>query len=212
MSTGTVKWFNSQKGFGFIQPDDGGKDVFVHISAVERAGMSNLNEGQKLSYELTEDKRSGKTSADQLRAVYGMPRHESGLSRAPGVSALHAPELKARFAGDMALLDPLHGKKACGGALSSQITPMACQGPMLPRQLAAGRVAGESLQAAAGVRFEYENPQFRLLRHRRHLAAYRHHRQFRSALAKLLPYGRAPANAGALILVCRKMSRPLSRS
>jgi CspA family cold shock protein len=69
MSTGTVKWFNSQKGFGFIQPDDGGKDVFVHISAVERAGMSNLNEGQKLSYELTEDRRSGKTSADQLRAV-----------------------------------------------------------------------------------------------------------------------------------------------
>jgi CspA family cold shock protein len=69
MSTGTVKWFNSQKGFGFIQPDDGGKDVFVHISAVERAGMSNLNEGQKVSYELTEDKRSGKTSADQLRAV-----------------------------------------------------------------------------------------------------------------------------------------------
>ncbi len=52
MSTGTVKWFNGQKGFGFIQPDDGGKDVFVHISAVERAGMSNLNEGQKISYEV----------------------------------------------------------------------------------------------------------------------------------------------------------------
>ena len=69
MSTGTVKWFNSQKGFGFIQPDDGGKDVFVHISAVERAGMSNLNEGQKLSYELTQDRKSGKTSADQLCAV-----------------------------------------------------------------------------------------------------------------------------------------------
>ena len=69
MSTGTVKWFNAQKGFEFIQPDDGGKDVFVHISAVERAGMSNLNEGQKLSYELTQDKRSGKTSADQLRAL-----------------------------------------------------------------------------------------------------------------------------------------------
>jgi CspA family cold shock protein len=69
MSTGTVKWFNAQKGFGFIQPDDGGKDVFVHISAVERAGMSNLNEGQKLSYEITLDKRSGKSSADQLRAV-----------------------------------------------------------------------------------------------------------------------------------------------
>jgi CspA family cold shock protein len=69
MSTGTVKWFNSQKGFGFIQPDDGGKDVFVHISAVERAGMSNLNEGQKVSYELTLDKRSGKSSADQLRSM-----------------------------------------------------------------------------------------------------------------------------------------------
>ena len=69
MSTGTVKWFNSQKGFGFIQPDDGGKDVFVHISAVERAGMSNLNEGQKLSYELTQDKRSGKTSAGQLQSA-----------------------------------------------------------------------------------------------------------------------------------------------
>jgi CspA family cold shock protein len=69
MSTGTVKWFNTQKGFGFIQPDDGGKDVFVHISAVERAGMSTLREGQKLSYELTQDKRSGKTSADQLRSV-----------------------------------------------------------------------------------------------------------------------------------------------
>ncbi|HXW30102.1 MAG TPA: cold-shock protein [Xanthobacteraceae bacterium] len=69
MSIGTVKWFNVQKGFGFIQPDDGGKDVFVHISAVERAGMSNLREGQKLSYELTQDRRTGKSSADQLRAV-----------------------------------------------------------------------------------------------------------------------------------------------
>lgn len=69
MSTGTVKWFNTQKGFGFIQPDDGGKDVFVHISAVERAGMSSLQEGQKLSYELVADRRSGKSSADQLRAV-----------------------------------------------------------------------------------------------------------------------------------------------
>jgi CspA family cold shock protein len=69
MATGTVKWFNGQKGYGFIQPDDGGKDVFVHISAVERAGMSNLHEGQKLSYELAQDKRSGKSSADQLRAI-----------------------------------------------------------------------------------------------------------------------------------------------
>ena len=69
MSIGTVKWFNVQKGFGFIQPDDGGKDVFVHISAVERAGMSNLREGQKLSYELAQDRRTGKSSADQLRAI-----------------------------------------------------------------------------------------------------------------------------------------------
>lgn len=68
MSNGTVKWFNGQKGFGFIQPDDGGQDVFVHISAVERAGLSNLIEGQKLSYELTKDTRSGKMSADKLQA------------------------------------------------------------------------------------------------------------------------------------------------
>jgi CspA family cold shock protein len=69
MTQGTVKWFNGQKGFGFIQPDDGGKDVFVHISAVERAGMSNLNEGQKISYDVVADRRSGKSSADNLRAV-----------------------------------------------------------------------------------------------------------------------------------------------
>lgn len=68
MSNGTVKWFNAQKGFGFIQPDDGGQDVFVHISAVERAGLQNLNEGQKLSYELVADRRSGKMSADKLQA------------------------------------------------------------------------------------------------------------------------------------------------
>jgi cold shock protein len=67
MATGTVKWFNGQKGYGFIQPDDGSKDVFVHISAVERAGMSSLNEGQKLSYEIVADRRSGKSSADNLR-------------------------------------------------------------------------------------------------------------------------------------------------
>jgi len=69
MTQGTVKWFNSQKGFVFIQPDDGGKDVFVHISAVERAGMSNLSEGQKISYEIVADRRRGKSSADNLRAV-----------------------------------------------------------------------------------------------------------------------------------------------
>jgi CspA family cold shock protein len=69
MSTGTVKRFNGRRGFGFIQPDDGGKDVFVHISAVERAGMSNLNDGQKISYEVIADRRSGKSSADNLRAA-----------------------------------------------------------------------------------------------------------------------------------------------
>ncbi|BCM83536.1 cold-shock protein [Methylobacterium indicum] len=69
MTTGTVKWFNVQKGFGFIQPDDGGKDVFVHISAVERSGMQTLNEGQKISYEMETDRRSGKQSAGNLRAA-----------------------------------------------------------------------------------------------------------------------------------------------
>ena len=69
MSTGTVKWFNIQKGFGFIQPDGGGKDVFVHISAVARAGMNSLNEGQKVSFDLLADRRTGKSSADNLRAT-----------------------------------------------------------------------------------------------------------------------------------------------
>ncbi len=69
MATGTVKWFNAQKGFGFIQPDAGGPDVFVHISAVERAGMRDLHDGQKVSYELTQDRRTGKASADQLKAI-----------------------------------------------------------------------------------------------------------------------------------------------
>src|SRR3954468_19824332 len=63
MATGTVKWFNEQKGYGFIQPDDGGRDVFVHISAVERSGMRGLAEGQKISYELQADRRTGKESA-----------------------------------------------------------------------------------------------------------------------------------------------------
>lgn len=66
MSTGTVKWFNSQKGFGFIQPEDGGKDVFVHISAVERAGLYNLNEGQKVSYQVVRSPKNGKESAENL--------------------------------------------------------------------------------------------------------------------------------------------------
>ena len=67
MTTGTVKWFNATKGFGFIQPDEGGQDVFVHVSAVERAGLGSIHEGQKLSFELERDQRSGKTSAGQLQ-------------------------------------------------------------------------------------------------------------------------------------------------
>jgi CspA family cold shock protein len=69
MQNGTVKWFDAQKGFGFIQPDDGSKDVFVHISAVERAGLPNLNEGQKVAYEVVADKRTGKSSAGNLAAA-----------------------------------------------------------------------------------------------------------------------------------------------
>jgi CspA family cold shock protein len=67
MATGTVKWFNPQKGFGFIQPSDGGKDVFVHISAVQRAGLNDLREGEQVSYELATDRRTGKQSADELK-------------------------------------------------------------------------------------------------------------------------------------------------
>jgi cold shock protein len=69
MATGTVKWFNGQKGYGFIQPDDGSKDVFVHISAVEQAGLPGLREGQKVSFELAADRRTGKSSASNLKAM-----------------------------------------------------------------------------------------------------------------------------------------------
>ena len=69
MATGTVKWFNGQKGFGFIEPSDGSKDVFVHISAVERAGLSGLAEGQKVQFELKTDKMRGKVSAENLSIV-----------------------------------------------------------------------------------------------------------------------------------------------
>jgi len=69
MATGTVKWFNNDKGYGFIVPDEGGADIFVHISAVERAGLRSLNEGQKLSYELQENTKNGKTSAGDLKVA-----------------------------------------------------------------------------------------------------------------------------------------------
>ena len=69
MPIGTVKFFNAQKGYGFIQPEDGGNDAFVHITAVERAGMRDIVEGQKLNYEMVRDNKSGKMSADQLQAA-----------------------------------------------------------------------------------------------------------------------------------------------
>jgi cold shock protein len=69
MSSGTVKWFNEQKGYGFIQPDDGGKDIFVHISAVQRSGLQGLRDGQKVSYELQADRRTGKMAAVNLQAL-----------------------------------------------------------------------------------------------------------------------------------------------
>lgn len=69
MATGKVKWFNAQKGYGFIQPDDGGKDVFVHISAVQRSGLAGLGEGEAVSYEMQTDRRTGKTSAGNLKSL-----------------------------------------------------------------------------------------------------------------------------------------------
>ena len=69
MATGTVKWFNTTKGYGFIEPEAGGNDVFVHISAVQRAGMTGLDEGQKINYDVVQDQRSGKSSADNLSAA-----------------------------------------------------------------------------------------------------------------------------------------------
>ena len=69
MNTGTVMWFNNQKGFGFIQPDNGNKDVFIHITAVERAGMYDLREGQKVSFDIVSDSRTGKSAAENLQAA-----------------------------------------------------------------------------------------------------------------------------------------------
>ncbi|OLP59428.1 cold-shock protein [Xaviernesmea oryzae] len=69
MTSGTVKWFNSTKGFGFIAPDDGGADIFVHISAVERSGLGGLNDGQKVNFEIVRDKRSGRSAAENLQAA-----------------------------------------------------------------------------------------------------------------------------------------------
>jgi CspA family cold shock protein len=87
MATGTVKWFNTAKGFGFIQPDDGGSDVFVHISAVEQAGLRGLNEGDQVQFELEQDRRSGKLSAGQLvvtgQGAAPAPRRSGGFGDRP---------------------------------------------------------------------------------------------------------------------------------
>jgi CspA family cold shock protein len=88
MPTGTVKWFNSQKGYGFIQPQGGGKDVFVHISAVERAGLSGLNEGQAIEYEEVSDR--GKTSAGNLKVRRRARPRISGASKRAASAALFA--------------------------------------------------------------------------------------------------------------------------
>ena len=90
MPTGTVKWFNATKGFGFIEPNDGGQDVFVHISALERAGLNSLDEGSTVSFELEQDRRSGKTSAGDLQVLSG-GTGGGGSSRAPAPRARPAP-------------------------------------------------------------------------------------------------------------------------
>ena len=87
MTQGTVKWFNSQKGFGFIQPDDGSKDVFVHISAVERAGMYSLNEGQKISYEVVSDPLIVNFARQQWGDLAGSPCGKTGKSSAQNLVA-----------------------------------------------------------------------------------------------------------------------------
>lgn len=83
MATGKVKWFNTAKGFGFIQPDDGGQDIFVHVSAVERAGLSQLDEGQSVNYDLEQDSRSGKTAAGNLEVTGSAPAGARSASRGP---------------------------------------------------------------------------------------------------------------------------------
>ena len=83
MATGKVKWFNTAKGFGFIQPDDGGQDIFVHVSAVERAGLSQLDEGQTVNYDLEQDSRSGKTAAGNLEVTGSAPAGARPAARGP---------------------------------------------------------------------------------------------------------------------------------
>jgi CspA family cold shock protein len=91
MPTGTVKWFNATKGFGFIEPNDGGQDVFVHISALERAGLNSLDEGATVSFELEQDRRSGKTSAGELQVLSAGTGGGGGSGRAPAPRARPAP-------------------------------------------------------------------------------------------------------------------------
>ncbi len=97
MKTGTLKWFNARKGYGFLKPTDGGFDVYVHISAVERAGMMDLKEGQKINFEIVVDDRTGEVRAENLSAQPG----KSGHARIPRAAASRAPAA-APFAGFLA--------------------------------------------------------------------------------------------------------------
>ncbi len=108
MATGTVKWFNATKGFGFIQPDSGGKDVFVHISAVEKAGLSSLNEGAKVSYEEMENR--GKTSAENLKSANGLG-FDRARSRYFSKIPVRAPAVGARAGRSVA---PNSGRSPAG--------------------------------------------------------------------------------------------------
>ena len=109
MNTGTVKWFNEQKGYGFIQPDNGSKDIFVHISAVERAGLRTLKEGQKVSFEVVTDKRTGRSSAGSSA---GQPDHRGAKHRAAQRHMHAAPTLYSGMP-----LKP--GQRSCAWASAS---------------------------------------------------------------------------------------------
>ena len=136
MSMGTVKWFNATKGFGFIQPDDGGKDVFVHISAVERAGLGTLREGQKISYEIVADRRSGKSAADNLRSglheVIRVRRHILGACHVHAASTHLARHSCVRLRAQLAasdlrhLLDRIENYLRANGAIQSNDIGAEC--------------------------------------------------------------------------------------
>ena len=132
MSTGTVKWFNSAKGFGFIEPEDGGGDVFVHVSALERAGLRGLNEGEKVNYEIVTDRRTGKASADNLESMGG---------GTPGGGAPRpAPRERGGFGGGAGGGYGGGGGGGYGGG-GTAVAVAASTAPPAPRPAAASRIA-----------------------------------------------------------------------